>query len=175
MPERPPDGVLRLRGLSIELPPSSHRRYAVSGVDLDLHSNEMLCVVGESGSGKTIMARSVMRLLPPRIQITSGEVVFDGEDLRKVSGARMREIRGSGISMIFQEPRNAFNPVKTIGWQIEELLKVHTALNRRERVESICNLLQSVSLPDPKQILTRYPHQLSGGQCQRAMIAMALA
>ncbi|MGH7660629.1 MAG: ABC transporter ATP-binding protein [Vulcanimicrobiaceae bacterium] len=169
------DSVLELRKLSVVLPPSAERKNAVSDVHLELLRNEVLCVVGESGSGKTIMARSVLGLLPPRVHITAGEILLEGEDLRKASAARMREIRGKRISMIFQEPRSALNPVKTIGSQIEEVLKIHTALGRRARLSLMRNLLESVKLSDPDRILVRYPHQISGGQCQRAMIAMALA
>ncbi len=168
--------LLDITDLHIALPPESQRPYAVQSMDLQLNENEILCVVGESGSGKSLTARAVMGLLPkPRVQIAQGSVMFEGEDLAKVSEERLREIRGSDISMIFQEPMTALNPVMTIGTQIDEVFRFHHRMPGKERRSRALKLLKDVQLPDPEQVLKAYPHELSGGQRQRAMIAMALA
>ncbi len=168
--------LLDITGLHVALPPGAQRDYAVEAADLHLDQNEILCVVGESGSGKSLTARAVMGLLPrPHVRIAKGSVNFLGEDLTRVSDARMRQIRGSEISMIFQEPMTALNPVMTIGVQIDEVFRFHENMPSRERRERALGLLQDVHLPDPEQALRAYPHELSGGQRQRAMIAMALA
>jgi peptide/nickel transport system ATP-binding protein len=167
-------GILQIRELSIRLPAWADRAQAVSDFSLALRPNEILCVVGESGSGKTIMARSIMGLLPPHVHVTAGEIRFEDENLLLASAARMRAIRGRRISMIFQEPRAALNPVKTIERQIGEVLCLHSDLNARERRARILAMMKSVQLRDPQRLLKLYPHQVSGGQAQRAMIAMAL-
>jgi len=132
--------------------------------------------VGESGSGKSLTARAIMGLLPkPHVHIAKGQVNFLGEDLAAVSEARLRQIRGSEISMIFQEPMTALNPLMSIGNQIDEVFRFHEKMPGHERRSRALKLLQDVQLPDPEQALGAYPHQLSGGQRQRAMIAMALA
>jgi peptide/nickel transport system ATP-binding protein len=166
--------LLEIRGLTIDLPHLAERRHAVEDVGLFLRPNEILCVVGESGSGKTMMARAIMGLLPPRVRTSAGEIVFEGEDLLRVTPARLRQIRGGRIAMIFQEPMTALNPVMTIGDQIDEVIAVHIDLPRRRRRERILDILADVRLPEPEHILRAYPHELSGGQRQRAMIAMAL-
>ncbi|MEM9046184.1 MAG: ABC transporter ATP-binding protein, partial [Pseudomonadota bacterium] len=149
---------------------------AVQKANLFLEENEILCIVGESGSGKSLTARALMGLLPrPHVRISQGSVNFLGEDLAAASDARMRQIRGSEISMIFQEPMTALNPVLTIGVQIDEVFRFHGAMPAKERQERALTLLNDVHIPDPEQALKAYPHELSGGQRQRAMIAMALA
>ncbi|MGI9420600.1 MAG: dipeptide ABC transporter ATP-binding protein, partial [Geminicoccaceae bacterium] len=168
--------LLAIRDLHVALPEGSERRHAVEAVDLDLAPNEILCVVGESGSGKSLTARAVMGLLPrPHVRIERGSIHFGEEDLAEASEARLRAIRGSDISMIFQEPMTALNPVMTIGNQIDEVFRYHVAMGRKERRERAIALFDDVHLPDPAQIVDSYPHELSGGQRQRAMIAMALA
>ncbi|MBS0124893.1 ABC transporter ATP-binding protein [Thetidibacter halocola] len=168
--------LLDITDLHVALPPESQRPYAVEALNLHLEPNEILCVVGESGSGKSLTARAVMGLLPkPRVRIAKGSVNFLGEDLAKVSEERLRAIRGSQISMIFQEPMTALNPVMTIGTQIDEVFRFHEKMPGRERRARALQLLTDVQLPDPEQTLKAYPHELSGGQRQRAMIAMALA
>ena len=168
--------LLDIKNLHVALPKGSERPYAVEAVDLDLAPNEILCVVGESGSGKSLTARAVMGLLPlPHVHIAEGSIRFGEEDLTKVSEARLRAIRGSDISMIFQEPMTALNPVMTIGNQIDEVFRFHVKLSRKERRERAIALFDDVHLPDPDHIVDSYPHELSGGQRQRAMIAMALA
>ena len=168
--------LLEIRNLHICLPEGSERAHAVEAVDLDLAPNEILCVVGESGSGKSLTARAVMGLLPkPHVRVVDGSISMDGEDLVNISDARMRDIRGSAVSMIFQEPMTALNPVMTIGDQIDEVFRFHVSMSRKERRERALGLLHDVHLPDPDHIMRAYPHELSGGQRQRAMIAMALA
>ncbi len=168
--------LLEIKDLTIALPEGSERRHAVMEVNLDLSPGETVCVVGESGSGKSLTARAVMGLLPaPHVKVEKGEIDFIGEDITKVGYERIREIRGSEISMIFQEPMTALNPVMSIGNQIDEIFRFHVNITSKERFNKAISLLEDVHLPDPVQIMEAYPHELSGGQRQRAMIAMALA
>ena len=167
--------LLALRNVTVALPAWADRERAVSDISLELQRNEILCVVGESGSGKSVLARSIMGLLPaPHVRVTGGRVEFDGENLLAAAPERMRAIRGARIAMIFQEPMTALNPLMRIGRQIDEMLEMHLALTRRERSGRIVRLLEEVHLDDPQRIMRAYPHELSGGQRQRAMIAMAL-
>jgi len=168
--------ILSIDNLSILLPAGADRQYAVQHVDLELHAGETVCVVGESGSGKSLTARAVMGLLPaPHVRVAEGSIIFGAEDISKVDYERLRELRGSEISMIFQEPMTALNPVMTIGNQIDEIFRYHVSMSAKERVEKALSLLFEVNLPDPEKIIDAYPHELSGGQRQRSMIAMALA
>ena len=168
--------LLDIRNLSVKLPAGAERAHAVEEVSFSLQNNEILCVVGESGSGKSITARAVMGLLPaPHVAVADGKINFNGEDLTTAPESRMREVRGGEISMIFQEPMTALNPVMTIGKQIDEVIRFHTKTRKKHRREQAIALIDSVHLPEPVHIYTAYPHELSGGQRQRAMIAMALA
>lgn len=168
--------LLDISNLRIALPFGADRPYAVEGLGVELARGETLCVVGESGSGKSLLGRAVMGLLPaPHVRVDQGEINFDGEDIVKTSYDRLRQIRGSEISMIFQEPMTALNPVMTIGDQIDEIFRFHVDMPGKVRAERSLKLLEDVNLPDPLHIMAAYPHQLSGGQRQRAMIAMALA
>ena len=168
--------LLSISDLSILLPDGADRCNAVAEVALTLHSRETVCIVGESGSGKSLTARAIMGLLPaPHVRVGSGVIDFGGEDLTKVDYERLRNIRGSEISMIFQEPMTALNPVMTIGDQIDEIFRFHVSMPSEERQKRALGLLEDVNLPDPSRIMAAYPHELSGGQRQRSMIAMALA
>jgi oligopeptide/dipeptide ABC transporter ATP-binding protein len=168
--------VLALRGLRVSFELPRGRLTAVDGVDLDLVAGETLCVVGESGCGKSVTALSILRLLPePPARVESGEVLFRGRDLLRLSLPELRAIRGNRISMIFQEPMTSLNPVFRVEDQIAEVLEVHTTLDRAARRARVIELLDVVGIPDPEQRLRDYPHQLSGGMRQRVMIAMALA
>ena len=149
---------------------------AVDGVDFQVASGETLAIVGESGCGKSMTALSLMRLIPdPPGRIVSGAVRLAGRDLLKLSEDEMRGVRGNDISMIFQEPMTSLNPVMTIGKQISEALILHRDMDRKQALKRAIEMLDLVRIPEPKQRAKEYPHQLSGGMRQRAMIAMALA
>ena len=145
---------------------------AVDGVDLSVASGKTLCIVGESGCGKSITALSIMNLIPkPPGQIVAGEILFEGRDLTKLSEDEMSEIRGNKISMIFQEPMTSLNPVLTIGDQISEVLVLHRNMHKKQALQETVQMLQKVGIPRADKIATEYPHRLSGGMRQRAMIA----
>src|SRR5947209_6170249 len=149
---------------------------AVDGVQFQVASGETLAIVGESGCGKSMTALSVMRLIPdPPGRIVSGSVKLAGRNLLELSEEQMRKVRGNEISMIFQEPMTSLNPVMTIGKQIAEALILHRDLNRKQALKRAVEMLDLVRIPEPHQRAKEYPHQLSGGMRQRAMIAMALA
>jgi len=170
-----PEPILEIENLKIALPEGSDRPFAVDGLTLSVHPGEIVCLVGESGSGKTLAASAVMRLLPePRVRVAGGTIRFEGREIYSLSSAEMRSLRGSRMAMIFQEPMAALNPQKRIGWQIEEVLRIHTSLSRKERRARVLEILEQVRIPDPASTINAYPHQISGGQRQRVMIAMAL-
>ncbi|MFO7715981.1 ABC transporter ATP-binding protein [Desulfosarcina sp.] len=149
---------------------------AVDDVSLHLDRGEVLGIVGESGCGKSVMAQSVMRLIPePPGRIVAGQILFDGVDIAALSMGGMRGIRGNRIAMIFQEPMTSLNPVFTIGDQISEMFTLHEGLSRKAALERAVEMLIKVQIPAPERRLQAYPHQLSGGMRQRVMIAMALA
>jgi peptide/nickel transport system ATP-binding protein len=149
---------------------------AVDGVDLELEEGGTLGLVGESGCGKSVTALSIMRLIPdPPGKIVEGEITFNGTNLLTLSEAEMRKIRGRSISMIFQEPMTSLNPVFQIGDQISEVLRLHEGMSRKEAWNRSVEMLKLVGIPAPERRVMEYPHQLSGGMRQRAMIAMALA
>jgi oligopeptide/dipeptide ABC transporter ATP-binding protein len=148
---------------------------AVNGVSLSLEENSVLGVVGESGSGKTMTALSVLRLVPYPGQVVAGQIMYEGRDLLQMSDDEMRHIRGRQISLIFQDAASALNPVITIGSQVEELMLEHTAMSKREARQVTTNLLANMGIPDAKQMLRRYPFQLSGGMAQRVMMAIGVA
>lgn len=149
---------------------------AVDDVSFTVDPGETLGIVGESGCGKSVTSLSILKLLPkPAGRIAGGEILFKGVDLASLSEEKMRSIRGNDISMIFQEPMTSLNPVFTIGDQITEPLRLHQKMSADEAIEKAVSLFELVSIASPRQILAEYPHQLSGGMRQRAMIAMALA
>jgi len=148
---------------------------AVDGVSFYLDRGELLGLVGESGCGKSMTALSVMRLIAPPGKIVEGEILFDGQDLLKLSDAEMRQMRGDDIAMIFQDPMTSLNPVFTVGEQIAEALRLHRKLSRKEATRAAIEAMREVAIPDPARRIDDYPHQLSGGMRQRVMIAMALA
>jgi ABC-type dipeptide/oligopeptide/nickel transport system ATPase component len=174
---KPPDGsgapgvLLDVRDLSVAF----GDRTVVDRVGFQIAVGETLGVVGESGSGKSVTAFSVLRLLQPPGQITNGQVLFEGRDLLTLTEREMREVRGARISLIFQEPMTALNPVMRIGDQIAEALTVHGMATRADARLRAVELLEAVRIPDAGRRVRDYPHQLSGGMRQRVMIAIALA
>jgi oligopeptide/dipeptide ABC transporter ATP-binding protein len=148
---------------------------AVDGVDLEINRSEIVGLVGESGCGKSVTSLSVLRLISSPGKIIDGKVVFNGQDLLALSESEMTRIRGNKISMIFQQPTSSLNPVFKVGSQIAEVLRVHRSLSKEAAWEQAKALLQAVGIPDPQQKANSYPFELSGGQAQRVMIAMALA
>lgn len=167
--------LLQITGLSIALPVSGDREFALADLSLNIARNEIVCVVGESGSGKSMTASAIMGLLADGVQITQGSIHLEGKNLLALSAKQMRKIRGPRIGMIFQEPMTALNPLKRIGRQIEEMLCLHLRLSSAARRKRVIQLLDDVHIASPDKAYMAYPHQLSGGQRQRAMIAMAMA
>jgi len=168
--------LLAIERLTVDLPPWADRPLAVDDVSLVLRHDEILCVVGESGSGKSMMARAILGLFPSRhVKPSAGRILYRGEDLLATAPARLRELRGSRIAMIFQEPMTALNPLLTIGRQVGEAIEIHQPIARDACRRRVLDLLAAMHLPDPARMFAAYPHEISGGQRQRAMIAMALA
>ncbi len=170
-----PEPLVRIENLSIRLPIGGDRQHAVEGIDFEMLQGEIVCVVGESGSGKSVVASTLMGLLPHGLKISAGRVMFAGENLATARPERLRALRGREISMIFQEPLSALNPLYRVGDQITELLDAHGAYPGRAGRARILELFGYVGLPDPERLIDAYPFQLSGGQRQRVVIAMALA
>jgi peptide/nickel transport system ATP-binding protein len=166
--------VLEVRNLSVALPAGADRVHAVEKVSFTVNPGEIVCLVGESGSGKSVIAFTVMGLLAKALKPTEGEILLEGENILAAGETRLRELRCTRMSMIFQEPMTALNPVMTCGQQIDEVLDTHTKLDAAQRKAKIIAILTRVKLPEPERIYASYPHQLSGGQRQRIMIAMAL-
>ena len=166
--------ILQIRDLTIALPPGGDRATAVQKVSFSVGRGETLCLVGESGSGKSVIAQSVMGLLPKSLPVRAGQILLQGEDITHAPLSRLRELRATRMGMIFQEPMTALNPVMSCGDQIDEVLREHTALSAAQRRDKVLSIVREVLLPDPERMVASYPHQLSGGQRQRIMIAMAL-
>ena len=168
--------VLDIQGLTVSLPKGADRDNAVENIDLHVFPKEIVCVVGESGSGKSVTAHAVMGLLPKsELKPIAGSIHLAGEPLLEKSPAELRDLRGARMSMIFQEPFTALNPVVRVGQQIEEVLQIHTDMSATARRDRVLEVMDDVRLPDPERLIDTYPHQLSGGQRQRIMIAAALA
>ena len=147
----------------------------MQGINLTVGADEIVCVVGESGSGKSVTAQAVMGLLPKdAMQVETGSIRLQGDQLLTKSDAELRAIRGTRMAMVFQEPMTALNPVERVGDQIREVLEIHTSLDQKEQRARVLEIMRAVHLPDPEQMIDAYPHQLSGGQRQRIMIAAAL-
>jgi peptide/nickel transport system ATP-binding protein len=167
--------VLDIRGLTVRLPTGADRHNAVDAVSLSVGPGELVCIVGESGSGKSVTAHSVMGLLPKGDLVpAAGQILLEGEDILTAGPARLRELRGTRMAMIFQEPMTALNPVLRVGDQIAEVLRIHTRLGAAERRAKAVEVMAAIRLPDPERLYDAYPHQLSGGQRQRIMIATAM-
>uniref|UniRef100_UPI003F495B79 dipeptide ABC transporter ATP-binding protein n=1 Tax=Ensifer adhaerens TaxID=106592 RepID=UPI003F495B79 len=167
--------ILEIQNLSVPLPTGGDRKYALKNVYLSLPRGQLTCIVGESGSGKSTLARAIMGLLQlQRLAPSEGRILLDGEDVINATDKRMRELRGNVMSMIFQEPMSAMNPVMRVGAQAEEVLRYHGVQSKEERRKRVLDAFTEVNLPQPAETYQKYPHQLSGGQRQRVMIAMAL-
>lgn len=171
----PAEVALSVRDLSVSLPDGMERTYAVENISFDLKRGQILCIIGESGSGKSVTANAIMGLLPKAIQVSSGAVHLDGMNIVGLSPDKLRSLRGRVVSMIFQDPLSALNPLMTVGAQIEEVMAAHDVGTSQSRRSRAIDLLTEVGLPDPQLMYHQYPFRLSGGQRQRVMIAMALA
>lgn len=169
------DVVLSVRNLTVDLPPGMERTHAVRDISFDLHAGEILCIIGESGSGKSVTANTIMGLLSPVIKVSAGEIHFRGMDILAAREDAIRPLRGRAVSIIFQDPLSALNPLMTVGDQISEVLEAHGHGTAESRKAKVLSLLEEVGLPDPALMRLQYPFRLSGGQRQRVMIAMALA
>ena len=167
--------ILEVKDLEVGFNLAKGKVTALHGVSLALNKGERVALVGESGSGKTLLSLSILRLIEPPGEIRGGEVLFEGRDLMKLDEEEIRKVRGNRIAMIFQEPLSALNPVLTIGYQVAEPFLVHTDISKKEALDKAKELLKLVSIADVDRVAAAYPHELSGGMRQRAMIAMALA
>jgi len=168
--------VLKVSGLKTHFFTSEGAVRAVDGVDFEVNKGQILGLVGESGSGKSVTALSILRLVAsPPGKILEGTVEFNGRDLRTLREDEIRKIRGKDISMIFQDPLTCLNPVLKIGYQMSEVFRFHKALNRIKSLQESIRMLKSTEIPSPEERVKNYPHEMSGGMRQRAMIAMALS
>jgi dipeptide transport system ATP-binding protein len=167
--------LLDIQNLTVQFETANGWFKAVDGVSLSVEPGEVLAIVGESGSGKSVAMLAVMGLLPWTAKITADKMEFQGRDIQKISAAERRKLIGKDVAMIFQEPVASLNPCFTVGFQIEEVLRLHMGLGKKERRERAIELFKLVGLPDPAERLNHFPHQMSGGQCQRVMIAIAIA
>ena len=164
--------MLEVRDLHVKF--HNRDRQAVDGVSFSIMDGEILGLVGESGSGKSVTAMSIAGLLPRKQCAYSGQILLDGEELLHAERAKLRAIQGKDIGVVFQEPMSAMDPLMKIGPQVEEVLRIHTQLPREERKRLALAALEAVELPDPAAVYEKYPHELSGGMLQRAMIAAAI-
>lgn len=167
--------LLEIRNLKVEFDTAKGPFKALDGVDYTVDAGEVLAIVGESGSGKSVAMLATMGLLPDTATITADKMEFEGLDLRTLSAKERRKVIGKDISMIFQEPIASLNPCFTVGFQLGETLKAHTDLKGKQIKDKVIDLMTSVGIPDPAGRINAFPHQMSGGQCQRVMIAMAIA
>ncbi len=167
--------LLTIRNLTVKFATATGSFTAVDGIDVSVDKGEVLAIVGESGSGKSVSMLAVMGLLPDTATVTANEMTYDGRDISRLTVAERRKLIGREITMIFQEPVASLNPSFTTGFQIEEVLRLNLGMNRREARARALELFRAVGIPEPEEKLRAYPHQMSGGQCQRVMIAMAIA
>ena len=167
--------ILEVRGLKTYFFTEDGVVKAVDGVDFSVKAGDVLGLVGESGCGKSVTSLSILRLVGHPGKITGGEIIFEGKKLLKLSESEMAKIRGDRISMIFQQPQSSLNPVFRVGDQVAEVLQIHKGLNHKDAWAKAIELLTIVGIPDPEKKVSAYPHEMSGGQAQRVMIAMALA
>ncbi len=166
---------MEIKNLSVSVKSLCSQKKILDDVSLSIAERSIFALVGGSGSGKSTTGLSILRLLAPGLEVQSGEIIFDQRDLLKISSEELRQVRGKEIAMVFQEPLYAFNPVFTIGQQIDEVFRCHTDLSSDKRVRETMTLLDLVGIKEPLRVYKSYPHQLSGGMRQRAMIAQAVA
>ena len=164
--------MLEIRDLHVKF--HNREREAVAGISLTIHDGEIMGLVGESGSGKSVTAMSIAGLLPRKRCDLSGDILLDGEDLLHAPRSALRRIHGRRIGVVFQEPMSSMDPLMRVGEQVGEELRIHTELTPAQRREKVLAVLEAVELPDPAGIYDKYPHELSGGMLQRAMIAAAI-
>jgi peptide/nickel transport system ATP-binding protein len=174
-PPREAEPLVRCENLTVRFVGREGTIHAVNGVNFTLDAGEVLCILGESGSGKTVTLRAMMRLLPAHTTSISGEVIVAGRNVTGLDRRALEDMRGAQVAMIFQEPLTSFDPIFTIGTQIIETLKRHDGLSERRARQRALDLLEMVQIPSPARRLGNYPHEMSGGMRQRAMIALALA
>lgn len=167
--------ILKVENLKTYFFTASGVSKAVDGVSYTLRKGEILGIVGESGSGKSVSASSVIRLLPKTGKVVDGTILFEGKDMRAISDKELRQIRGNDISVIFQDPMTSLDPVFKVGSQMIELIRTHNKVSKEEARKIAVENLALVGIPDPESRLNSYPHELSGGMCQRVMIAMAIS
>ncbi len=167
--------ILSVKNLVVTFDTPAGKAAAVDGISFDIEEQETLAIVGESGCGKTVTSLAMLRLIKPPGKIAEGSINFDGQEIVTLPEKELRKIRGKDIAMIFQEPMTALNPVFTIGNQIMEAITIHENISRKEARSRAVDLLAKVHIPSPEQRIDEYPHQLSGGMRQRAMIAMAIS
>ncbi|MFH1655007.1 MAG: ABC transporter ATP-binding protein, partial [Candidatus Omnitrophota bacterium] len=172
VPNKP---ILEIQDLKVYFYTESGVNRVIDGLDLSINDPEILALVGGSGCGKTITGLSILRLQPPQAKTIDGQIIWQGRNLFKLSSNQMRLVRGKEIAMVFQEPLTSFNPVFTIGYQIMEVLKFHLNIKKRDMKSCVIDLLRKVGISQAEKIINDYPHQLSGGLRQRAMIAQAIA
>ncbi|MDB5659405.1 MAG: oppD [Cypionkella sp.] len=173
--ERKTGALLNIKNLTVRFATSTGAFTAVDGVDVSVSPREVLAIVGESGSGKSVSMLAVMGLLPDTATVTADEMTYDGRDLLNMSPAERRKLIGREITMIFQEPVASLNPSFTVGFQIEEVLRFNLGMDRKAARARAVELFNAVGITEPETKLNAYPHQMSGGQCQRVMIAIAIA
>ncbi|SET31585.1 ABC transporter ATP-binding protein [Paracoccus homiensis] len=167
--------LLTIRNLTVKFATATGSFTAVDGIDVSVDRSEVLAIVGESGSGKSVSMLAVMGLLPDTATVTADEMSYDGQNLLTMSANQRRKLIGREITMIFQEPIASLNPSFTVGFQIEEVLRINLGLSGKAARARAVELFQAVGIPEPEEKLKAYPHQMSGGQCQRVMIAIAIA
>lgn len=167
--------LLNIKNLTVKFATATGSFTAVDGIDVHVDRGEVLAIVGESGSGKSVSMLAVMGLLPDTASITADEMTYDGRDISNLSASERRTLIGREITMIFQEPVASLNPSFTVGFQIEEVLRLNLGLSRRDAQSRALDLFRAVGIPEPEAKIKAYPHQMSGGQCQRVMIAIAIA
>ncbi len=166
--------VLKVEDLHVHIDTSAGLVKALNGVSFVQHEEEVYCLVGESGAGKSTLALAIMGLLPPSATVPAGRIVFNGVDLLRANADHMRRIRGKEISLVFQDAQAALNPVQPVGQQLEEVILAHSNLSSKVAGNMSLEILRELGLPEPKRIMNQYPFSLSGGMCQRIMLAIAL-